>query len=129
MKRTKHFKSTEVHVLHNEEFKEKGGKEWILNTVFGSNYLKVSNQKKEAFIKEQSNYGYQMLYVSSILYLSFFLFLCFFIFLVLPFFFYTFFHVLSPCVSSDTLMLSLFHNFFRACTFCLLTSYKTSKNN
>lgn len=72
MKRTKHFKSTEVHVLHNEEFKEKGGKEWILNTVFSSNYLKVSNQKKEAFIKEQSNYGYQMLYVSSILYLSFF---------------------------------------------------------
>ena len=27
MKRTKHFKSTKVHVLHNEEFKEKGGKE------------------------------------------------------------------------------------------------------
>lgn len=54
MKRTKHFKSTKVHVLHNEEFKEKGGKEWILNTVFSSNYLKFSNQKKEAFIKSRA---------------------------------------------------------------------------
>lgn len=44
MKRTEHFKSAGVPVLCDEEFKEKGGKELILNTVFSSNSLKVTNR-------------------------------------------------------------------------------------
>lgn len=34
MKRTKHFKSTKVHVLHNEEFKEKGGNQMNFKYCF-----------------------------------------------------------------------------------------------
>lgn len=101
MKRTKHFKSAGVPVLCDEEFEEKEGKELILNTVFSSSYLKVTNQSLN------SSHRAQQLQLSNTTSFFVFSFLLFCLYFSIPFFFSLPFSLLSYTPS-------LFHNLFSA---------------